>query len=674
MVSPAAARRKAVPHESDKQTDLSDFAAANVADPFSDMRDTQIKQKPFDTLLGKAKEQVEESLVRAYREHCEDTDEASFARWAEIATVALCHEPALWDLCIGIAFNQYVGHKPELQLTYSWAIGLYLPGFYDEYVDFQTGWETFWRPWQNLIIRNAVQRLMRLLQSAENQLQATDGGEKPVTAGVAIKDPSPQLAAVFLSIRNEREKQQARELMVRALESCDVDEESMPNTKDVIDAGNLAAQDTVVLDNFARPCFRYILQSIEDNNIVKILLKPMPDLSAQELYLLRRATSTHYPGGLGPAADETSLDENEDAPVDSEETIDQPAHIDLLRQLFSSQDTPVTYPGWVSPKVGPFDKSDPQKPYAPLLETVKATANSKMRPPAQVDFSASTVYKRSLSYMMGRVHSEMESRKPLPALDTLLSAAIQFVQNSDRDRKERDRRIQVIGTTLCDVNVRSPTAATDKQMSAAHGFSEKIFFDNWYHVRKLLQGLALVAKDAAITEAVAAAERRVVILMSLLRGASEQPLPWLLVLDWVLIRLWQKFLDFRERATGLDEGCGTGSGNKGQHAQPGPWSKKQEKMPDKQVASEAKDADTDPAKKPDKSGKGKGRSLEPDFDLEEDSDDGMTKPKKGKKPGKQPAKKKTKRKGKKGDTDPDAESSIDEPIDYDAANGKSAPA
>ena len=67
--------------------------------------------------------------------------------------------------------------------------------------------------------------------------------------------------------------------------------------------------------------------------------------------------------------------------------------------------------------------------------------------------------------------------------------------------------------------------------------------DNWFHVRSLLEALRVEAQGRpeqdAMVKLMDGAEKNFVATFSLIRCGSDDPMPWMLVVDGVLRSLWR---------------------------------------------------------------------------------------------------------------------------------------
>ena len=67
--------------------------------------------------------------------------------------------------------------------------------------------------------------------------------------------------------------------------------------------------------------------------------------------------------------------------------------------------------------------------------------------------------------------------------------------------------------------------------------------DNWFHVRSLLEALRVEAEGRpehdAMVKLIDGAEKNFVATFSLIRCGSDDPMPWMLVVDGVLRSLWR---------------------------------------------------------------------------------------------------------------------------------------
>jgi len=65
--------------------------------------------------------------------------------------------------------------------------------------------------------------------------------------------------------------------------------------------------------------------------------------------------------------------------------------------------------------------------------------------------------------------------------------------------------------------------------------------DNWFHVRKFLMGMKFLLKTDADT-LIDRAEQDLIAILSMCEIAHD-PMPWLLVLDYALRKLWKSILE-----------------------------------------------------------------------------------------------------------------------------------
>lgn len=67
--------------------------------------------------------------------------------------------------------------------------------------------------------------------------------------------------------------------------------------------------------------------------------------------------------------------------------------------------------------------------------------------------------------------------------------------------------------------------------------------DNWFHVRSLLEALRVETEGrpehAAMVALMDGAEKNFIVTFALIRSGSDDPMPWMLVVDGVLRFLWR---------------------------------------------------------------------------------------------------------------------------------------
>lgn len=140
--------------------------------------------------------------------------------------------------------------------------------------------------------------------------------------------------------------------------------------------------------------------------------------------------------------------------------------------------------------------------------------------------------------------SEKELEESMPTEQSLLDSCLAEVQRSVNVSysKETDGRLRKLLTNLGDTTSRPWNAAGEKITSTWQAYTEMGLYDNWFHVRKLIQAIRFVMggdEDAVTPDQLKKAELEIRNLLAAIQGAEANPLPWMLTIDHVLRNVWQ---------------------------------------------------------------------------------------------------------------------------------------
>lgn len=343
---------------------------ANDKDPFATVRGDEMYEGwcPFDSFeTPSARLEAEQEIIRLdkafTRVDMKQKERNVFHEdWQARLVEGLIFEPAIWRLTLDLTYAEDYDSMPEVDLNPDWAIGQFLPGFYNWHENFQTGFDAIFASRSHSIIQHAVDYVKTVIDEVEGQL----GKHRNIaTAGFDV-GPTSALYMTLCKLVNEQKRENIlRKQLKDKLSSLGSLLDQMPRSKTLLETtysttGGVAQQshdefleEENLLDDFGREVteeYRSYIASAGDLD-----LHPLPMLTSEELEMLNRARATHY---YPKAEDETQgfgddVDFDESAPANVFD--DFSPYYAYLREHFANRlEKPITYPCWVPPVQGPF--------------------------------------------------------------------------------------------------------------------------------------------------------------------------------------------------------------------------------------------------------------------------------------------------------------------------------
>ncbi|KAK3075867.1 hypothetical protein LTR53_000440 [Teratosphaeriaceae sp. CCFEE 6253] len=514
-------------------------------------------------------------------------DDAHQVLWVRLLANALTFEPELWAICVARHHERNFQPPPGLDVSMSWAAGQFLPAFYNVYDDFEEGFRTFLSAHGRDLVDKAYNEIERLLHDADQEMKkqaAKARLTKPPQNSVRAKPP---ITTLLHAIDDEKRESVLRKSLQRSLHAFPSSELGhLPKSAALLDHYRQQVHEgESMTDRFGAFCLKDLCQVFPSFDLV-----PMPDLNTEEQDHLRNATSTfYYPADKTPVyrkptktgksveldaeaedeeaedADDAEAEDEDDAPADlagggadaadaREGLDDQTVHYGYLKNCFAAQTRPIYYPGWQTPVDGPFvgTMSEESAPVTKELEILRARSKAEADERRKLHGQEENYLQPTHGSSRGsrRVSSYESARMASNNADSLLLGRSKILRNAEDYVRQaldsfHERAAGELSKTFAEMTKRDDLAK-GQYVTALFTFSETLFYDNWYHVRKFFSALSYFLQKLSMDEVIETAERDVIMVVTCIAGAMADPSPWVLCLDHILRRLWRSFLAHKD--------------------------------------------------------------------------------------------------------------------------------
>lgn len=120
------------------------------------------------------------------------------------------------------------------------------------------------------------------------------------------------------------------------------------------------------------------------------------------------------------------------------------------------------------------------------------------------------------------------------------SAAYCLLQSCDSafDDDNWERMCNRLGSAVD----RPPRATDPNEPTWKETFSDVLFDDNWFHVRKLFLALKEILNNPSGSSVLERKEEELLKVLAAVRAGAHDPLPWVLCGEYLLRDLWRKLL------------------------------------------------------------------------------------------------------------------------------------
>lgn len=144
--------------------------------------------------------------------------------------------------------------------------------------------------------------------------------------------------------------------------------------------------------------------------------------------------------------------------------------------------------------------------------------------------------------------SEKELEEPAPDSASLVKQCLDMVRFSVKDMHVKSFKASYMQFAA---NVTRSKEAVDTPGGSAdwQSYTDMALQDNWYHVRKLLRGIryyTVSAEHAYFDKA----EKDMAAILAAIRGGTDQPIFFLICMDYVLRGIWRRCLRSRPDDSG----------------------------------------------------------------------------------------------------------------------------
>lgn len=526
-------------------------------DPFENVRAywSDVKSYPVDELSAAGKralyEQIRQLSIDCGPEEDISVTEKFLAEWQQALVAALIQEPHFWAYCLDIAVGLFSATPPKVSLKKDWIVGVHLRGFYDVYGAFVDGYADCLKDLEAGVVSEAQRQVSSLLREAEMQSEQT-----LQSAPVQLGTLDPNMISLFQLVMQEKAENSSRNRLTKNISSFGRLLEQLPTTAALLDKYEDRARlkNTTELDKFGSIVTNLLLLQI---SLPK--MTALPPLTQEELDLLGKANSIDVVEGETEKIkrkrgtyEKKTYSAAEITGGDSNVLADPPLQIEWLQDYFSAQPDAITSPCWTSPNII-FDLE--HQPLGALDEMPGFRATRGMEAQHEMEKSEDgqsetaedllkTIWRRTSSFAKGRTISEKELNDTVPTPEALHHACLQITKDSLANMNK-----DVFGK-LCE----KLTTAVEREERAAevtgkwrfHDYTEMCFYDNWYHVRKLVQALGVWMVDERSQKALAFLELQMAVILAAVQGASDNPLPWILALDYVVQAIWRCCITWKQ--------------------------------------------------------------------------------------------------------------------------------
>ncbi|KAI6914633.1 hypothetical protein KC334_g548 [Hortaea werneckii] len=535
-----------------------------MSDPFAHLRGREeySDPMPMDQQTKAQRENTLSQIIDLYRSHAGQKDIPELLgdkqeEWGKICVKALMREDSFCAICLDKAVGLYDQASPGINLKPDWLCGLYLPGFYDHYESFGDGYNAFFQVYQEEIVQAAERKVRRLLQNAEDAFETMPGTSAPASA-IALETATPEFATFFQLVKQDKKEDATRNSIHHTLSSLGPEIDQLPDSKALL--VSYTAQPSRLIDQFTSAVGN-ILQSCSGT----FEIQPLEELTSAEKEMLARATSTDLVAGkteqqrrkeakatAGQQGNEQKYSRRTAEERKRFDILEEPSNLmEWLREYFDAVPAPTTYPCWAPPTDLPFEAKAAYEELDKVQKTEKAKNASSARS-AKPNLIKS-VLRRSTSYHLGRQHSDRLGQVILP--DSILENCIRQTTETFFEEGRQDKFGQEIFLQLADklgsIAEREPRAVKEPAGSTWQTYSEMGLYDNWFHVRKLLQALDFYLASGEPSFQIIESENRMARLIAAAQGGHANPLPWILAMDGTLRSLWFSCLSVKKA---MDEG------------------------------------------------------------------------------------------------------------------------
>ncbi|GAB7331338.1 hypothetical protein MBLNU13_g02775t1 [Cladosporium sp. NU13] len=555
---------------------------APTTDPFAGSRQGK-KPPPVDTLDDEKLEELKIEIRNTYKMEFKNAPAAhdkSMTVSSEVKKdiierleAALAMSSSFQKAVLEEYVTPYIYNFSDLCIEEKWALGLFLPKFYDIFETFDTGFVFIQKvlPQAATRARQTIESLIDKHVSRKMQLSELDGIRGPVDTKIGQTDP--YIATLFQLVQDEKNLNDLRARSVKTLSDL---KDMLPglNGAQELQRSYREKMTTVVgeslIDKFTATALKAAkalgnppkLAPVDTPSVRESISKiqSLVDFAGDE------AKEFTKEAGEDDSGDEAGDEDQTEEGVTARDMSSDWTEIDELpEEAFVAQEVdsyynahgrkPIFYPGWARPaKEIRFESTKAASSIEASQPSQESNIQSEELTTTSITGGSSVTIATKLKRTQGFISARGLSNKQVDEIDRkvhspqdVLSGAIEYIKmvTSTTSREFNMAQYQECTEWLAKTNKRSDKAIaaerSDQWFRMFCGFQME---DNWVHVRFLIEALRVEGEDRPehdeIVKLVDGAEKFLVVVFALIRCGADDPLPWLLVLDGVLRLLWRQ--------------------------------------------------------------------------------------------------------------------------------------
>ncbi|KAF2147497.1 uncharacterized protein K452DRAFT_354867 [Aplosporella prunicola CBS 121167] len=527
---------------------------ARRQDPFdafrSNLKGTSFA--PFDTLSAKRWSKTLADIKSGYFKYARLTngqlpgDDVLREQWTDCISHALINDEYFQDLVIEHALtstSSYAFSDLNAKRNQSWLAGIYLPGFYHKFGNFSKGCDRF----PPEVINQAIKSAVTTLEAILSEVAISEGVAEEYQVMPRSRTTNEFIATLFQKTQNEKHGNNMRMNLYDNLRAFG----------DATQSAELESSKSWLMQKYRNTLIIRKADSLIDkfgSKAMEVLeecgkcpaVAQMPRLTEEEIAMVKqlrdrsakkeeqnKAAKPMEPKGKGESEAQTMV----------------PEYQWLRMEVTRRYSRPICYPRW-------------GKPLGHILTVDQSYPHPKVKSSELEDFleeetilseSTSDILKMADDILSGREVS-YKGAAALEPSPNIVSKCVEHINSETRRKLHKsswDKMIQ----ELASITARPDEARTATITSSVfHGFRKTMMLDNWLHVRKLFQAITVHVSSQGHDEGgdnagndsgddtlqcCREAERQLVMVLAAIGTGAEDPLPWILTLDYVLCNNWR---------------------------------------------------------------------------------------------------------------------------------------
>ncbi|RDW94515.1 hypothetical protein BP5796_00278 [Coleophoma crateriformis] len=500
---------------------------------------------PVNILTIGEYEALRESIRTQYVENKSNSDQEPLLaekqkQWIDILEAAACHDQRIQGMLLDERLQPGKHWREDLSFNPSWLLGFWLPDSH--------GTQSLDPLEQNLtiinaltpqILRNVKKRLDTIIDEVLEDL-GMDVDNVRKNTGLPVNIPTEDMMGLLKIIQRESGRSRRTKCQELALEKLGTmpDLENCRVLKDHMESDN-ASDVFEDVHGYHQRFANEAIQMLQYWRRSWMIPKPLPSLDITDFHTntVQDFVGSSRPGiRLRNEIDTRAEMESTSAlkQVDTFTAYHGTVPSLLSSLVFRDIPHPKTFDSWEWPTTGAL-----LSPW-PSAYRAKVTIDPLARQNVAVDEErlSASLLSREQSFEAGRrnSHEEFETKGDDQAIcDRVLQHMKQVLTTTD---KERGAYFDKICVRMCDLVSRPANLDTEHEVFLASFTgcrsynSLDLILDNWWHCRRLLQMLKLrySLSDNDYHES----EINLIMVLAMIEGGSDDPFPWLFVLDGLL--------------------------------------------------------------------------------------------------------------------------------------------